>query len=68
MKITMTPPSRFGWDGAPVDYVVRADGATTLEVTGKGLADIDAKVVDVRRTSTGVEGRIHVVASKGTFA
>ncbi len=67
MKVTTSPGFRFGWQGTSVDYVVKVDGATELSVPKQSLAGVDARLMDVRKTADGVEGRIHVDMRESSF-
>lgn len=66
MKVTMSPNSRFGWEGAPLEYVVKADGASELRLK-QGLDGCEARLTNVRKTADGVEARVRVEVAKGAF-
>lgn len=67
MKITTKPAFRFGWQGATLDYVVKADGVTELRVPEQNLpacggdkVPLRAQITDVQRTDTGVQAHVKV--------
>ena len=66
MNVTSSPNSRFGWEGTPLEYVVKADGATELRLK-QGLEGCAVRVTDVQKTAKGVVARVRVDVAKGAF-
>lgn len=60
MQITTEPSCRVGWQGATLDYVVRAEGANEIVVPENQVKGVRVSVKDTRQTDTGVEARLQV--------
>jgi hypothetical protein len=67
MKVTMSPNSRFGWEGTTLEYVVKADGATEIRLPEQSVPGVEARLSDMRRTADGVQARVQVEVAKGSF-
>jgi hypothetical protein len=67
MKATTVPASRFGWEGQTLEYVVKADGATTLAVPAKREDGLTVRILDTRQVGDGVEARVAVDVTGPVF-
>lgn len=60
MQITTQPACRVGWQGATLDYVVRAEGASEIVAPDNPVQGVRVLVTDTRQTDSGVEARLKV--------
>lgn len=67
MKITTVPPSRFGWKGETLHYVVTADGATEMVVPDGLPKGMDVRITDTRRVEGGIEAQVAVEVTDSSY-
>jgi len=67
MHITTEPSCRVGWQGATLDYVVKAEGATEIVVPENDMKGVRVQVTDTHPTDTGVEALLKVEVLDSTL-
>ena len=67
MRITTSPPSRFGWEGTTLEYTVKADGATELRVPQQSIPGVEASITNMQRTADGVQAHVKLDVRDPSF-
>lgn len=66
MNSTTMPAGRFGWEGQTLHYVVKAEGATELQVPDK-TDGVEVRITGTRQVGDGIEAQVDVEVTSPVF-